>query len=104
MFRAFQQEGSDHVQLSRIDWELAPPYKHDGRPSWLREEDLTRAESWAAALADHLGDVDAVVVKDIGKGVVSQVLFDALLGIRGTGAAWPRNPGSCPRASGTRRG
>ncbi len=92
VFRSYQQEGPEQVQLSRIDWELAPPYKQDGRPSWLREEDLQRAESWAAALADHIGDVDAVVVKDIGKGVVSQVLFDALLGVRGAGARLADKP------------
>ena len=51
-----------------------------------------RAESWAAMLADRIKDVDAVVVKDIGKGVVSQVLFDALLGSSPAAAGLAEKP------------
>ena len=92
VFRSYQQDGPEQVQLSRIDWELSPPYKLDGQRSWLRDEDLARAEPWAAMLADRIKDVDAVVVKDIGKGVVSQVLFDALLGSSPAAAGLAEKP------------
>lgn len=81
VFRFVQQSGSDLEQLSRVDWELPSP-KVDGRQSWVTADDSHRAEfkKELSSFLKQLQKVEAVVVKDIGKGVVSQPLLEAILG------------------------
>ena len=73
--RTLQQKGSDLQQLARVDWELPPPGRQPDR-NWPITESNSQA---ITEIAKHFGSVDAVVVKDIGKGVVSWSLLRVLL-------------------------
>ncbi len=82
VFRVFQNVNDELRQLARVDWELtAQPKLSSPTYSWLTDDDIKRLRSPADTkqMRGLLKNVDAVVVKDIGKGVVSQALLSLLI-------------------------
>jgi hypothetical protein len=84
MIRIFQNTGTRIELLERIDWELPAPFNHrENVHAWFPDPELyrndTSNELYRAAATDLLarlpsmsfGDIDAVVIKDLGKGCVS---------------------------------
>jgi hypothetical protein len=64
VIRIYQQEGSKYVLLDRIDWELS--HLENRKPDFsLLDKNL----------APHLKGVDAVIIKDMAKGVVNGPLI-----------------------------
>ncbi len=98
VFRAYQQEGPEQVQLSRIDWELSPPYKLDGQRSWLRDEDSKRGRNpgppcWRIASRRWTRSSS----KTSAKGSSPRSSSTPCLVCPRPGPAWPRSLGSFPR-------
>ena len=81
IYRLYKRSGEDIEQLWRIDWELSPPSSDDSFPSWLPYP-LPKKDDVAKSLAEELSSithVDAVIIKDNGKGVVSRALIKLLM-------------------------
>jgi hypothetical protein len=85
VFRIYQQKGEKIEQLSRIDWDQAAPKEHE-QHAWVRTTNhMTIAQAFTTDLAKPdpsfkslidlqgaSGSPVSVVVKDMGKGVISQ--------------------------------
>ena len=84
VFRVCQQSGSRLEQLNRIDWECSAPKQPNRPPEWISDavaSDVKLTHEWFKLLPGDVGDTpfDAVVLKDLGKGVISSGLLTALL-------------------------
>jgi hypothetical protein len=82
-FRYFQiLDKRKAMQLSRINWELCGSRFSPGR-HWLCESTIdTRQDDyiakWIKASKSMIDDIDYVIVKDCGKGVVSKMLIEGI--------------------------
>jgi hypothetical protein len=71
IIRIYQSSQTDPVQFHRIDWELSPSHPRD---------EADGAHTWKHDLVEDLckgglpNDFDIVIIKDLGKGVVSEQL------------------------------
>jgi hypothetical protein len=83
VFRFYLREVGRLKLLSRVDWELPPQHEENGFCSWLPEWDTLKEDRNATAavstLTERMTDLDAVVIKDNGKGVVSTSLLRLLI-------------------------
>ncbi|MDZ4684735.1 MAG: AAA family ATPase [Planctomycetaceae bacterium] len=79
VYRVFQKQEGNPVLLSRTDWEQ-PPKKRDtqGAPEWVCNDDREDFEGFLRKHGINAGNIDAVIVKDLIKGVVSWRLIDVL--------------------------
>jgi hypothetical protein len=75
VIRQYQQTGDDIELLQRIDWER--PVPSDLMPGIDREKML---DPDLGPFLDRIGSVDAIVVKDLCKGVISRALIKWLAG------------------------
>lgn len=94
IIRLYRQSGSDIVQVLRLDWESnVTRDDRTGRSAWVTSVDGTnreRVKEFFRRVIDSLGGaVDAVVVKDLGKGMVSHALISCLVdAVGGGGSEW----------------
>ena len=72
IIRLYQQTGARVDLLQRIDWELPPPSREQG---WHSEEAFSSGADLVAFYKKHSDSICAVVIKDMGKGVVSAHLI-----------------------------
>jgi hypothetical protein len=72
MIRIYQDSGKEATLIQRLDWELPPMRGADGEPAWINNDKGLRH------LKHSFDTVSAVVLKDLGKGVVCEALVDWL--------------------------
>jgi hypothetical protein len=79
VFRVYQRKGKDIDLLARIDWELPPDNLGEHR-TWVNEKNYQDLEANGAAhpLFSDPNHYSAIVIKDLGKGVVSDHLIEWL--------------------------
>ena len=81
VIRVYDRSRSQGELNNRLDWEL-----------WLTHADRTElakgVRKFLKGLADRLGDFDHIVVKDLGKGVVTRELISALAARSSKKATW----------------
>lgn len=83
VFRFYRRSLGSLTLLNRIDWEL-PAQSSEGHfaswlPDWQELKVQTKAIAEFKRMMENLGKIDAVIIKDNGKGVVSSSLIDLLL-------------------------
>ena len=73
MIRIYQSTGPKIELLERVDWELPAPFYEDNLPVWITRQEGGRLD----ALVEKFDKdkIDAIVVKDLCKGVVSQTML-----------------------------
>lgn len=91
VIRVYQHTGAKIDLVQRIDWELPFPYDKHG---WITNKEILKESKFGEDLKKE--KIDAVVIKDICKGVVSKELISLLVEIFGnipwfvsTKAWWP---------------
>jgi len=82
IFRCYQQDRGKVKQLNRIDWELTPK-KEDGIYAWMQKSDIKKSKVAHAFenMASKIQPPQAVIIKDLGKGLVSYALLQSLIEI-----------------------
>lgn len=82
IMRIYQHTGDKINLIQRIDWEMPIP---NGKDRWITEEDkLARDKLKDLICSTKTHELDAVVIKDMCKGVVSSTLINWLAETRGT--------------------
>jgi hypothetical protein len=79
VYRVFQRRENKLTLLSRTDWEQPPPNRDGkGAPEWLLPKDESQFCEFLATLG--LGDEapDAIIIKDLIKGVITDTLVKVL--------------------------
>ncbi len=89
ILRIFKQSGSKIVQRLRLDWESRVPETARGRTEWIDRQSLSDSQvgsikkrilDYYQAAVDWLGgEVDAIILKDLGKGMVSDLMVECLV-------------------------
>lgn len=83
VIRIYQYTGAKIVQLERIDWELPARTDETGAPAWFDDS------GELAGIGEGLPDrIDAVVIKDLCKGVVSPATIKWLVNCYGPRVPW----------------
>lgn len=82
VIRIYQRAGDQIQLLQRIDWELPIPSNRD---CWISNEQMLSATDFEKHLEEH--KIDAIVIKDMCKGVVSESLINWLIGKK-LGVPW----------------
>ncbi|MDD5168415.1 MAG: ATP-binding protein [Syntrophales bacterium] len=73
VIRRYQNTGSKVSLIERIDWELVPD-KYD---VWISNKEQLNNSKWEKFFRDNT--FDAIIIKDICKGVISETLIDWLV-------------------------
>ena len=77
MIRTYQRTGDQIEHLERIDWELPSFFDSHDAPAWIRSVgDLTEFPSLDKI--DRGRSIDAIVIKDLRKGIVSAAMLSWL--------------------------
>jgi len=76
IMRIYQHTGAKINLIQRIDWEIQIP---NGKDKWVTKEDNLKISKLKDELQNaHVHDIDAIVIKDMCKGVVSSQLIEWL--------------------------
>lgn len=77
--RVLQQRGRDLRLNGRVDWEARPSFLAHGHSGWINSENSPKlAEKWDDFVTINPAETGAVVIKDLGKGVVTDSLIQFL--------------------------
>jgi hypothetical protein len=80
VWRTYQRRGAQLNLVSRFDWDLFAPSGQHGAREWLSSDHFKQSkviESWSHIMGS-VGKLSAVLIKDLGKGVVSRALIEQL--------------------------
>jgi len=77
--RIYQQRGPDIEVMQRIDWILTPTRNETPVSEWISDKNELDASESLKAFVDA-ETIKAVVIKDLGRGVVSKALIEWLAG------------------------
>ncbi|TAK99530.1 MAG: ATP-binding protein [Verrucomicrobia bacterium] len=86
VIRVYERTANDGVRLQkRIDWELHPHAEVNGSPSWIKAEtDLEKLLKPIGSGQVPLPEiVDAIIIKDLVKGVVTEKMIEWLVNVYG---------------------
>lgn len=91
VFRLYRRKGKNIDHVARVDWELSAFHHTDRTYSWIPSDELfaemfkskfakeSALECIKNELLNKCNDVSAVVIKDMGKGVISDELISLML-------------------------
>ena len=80
VIRIYRKTGNEYESLGRVDWELPPEgWKRSSDDAWINENVAQKFEHAAEAPGVLPDTIDAVVIKDLCKGVVSDHLIEWLV-------------------------